>query len=83
MKRTRIELLEMRLASARTAQIMLLNQVLELKARVAAYESASVIERQYIYRNKTTGGTFGTTREMPHHELLEVHELIRRAGTAL
>ena len=40
MKRTRIELLEMRLASARTAQIMLLNQVLELKARVAVYETA-------------------------------------------
>ena len=38
MKRTRIELLEMRLASARTAQIMLLNQVLELKARVAELE---------------------------------------------
>ena len=38
MKRTREDLLETRLASARTAEIMLLNQIIDLKRRIAELE---------------------------------------------
>lgn len=38
MKRTKIELLELRLSNAVTKEIILLNQILALKARVAELE---------------------------------------------